>query len=94
MDRIVCSSSFAGAECSGPVKAGSPSRKMSWKRSRVRVSKECKREVARNPGDHRPAGGIWQGLNSQTGAVASAVWVKSPDQSLVFIEIDGRPLGG
>lgn len=28
------------------------------------------------------------------GAVASAVWVKSPDQSLVFIEIDGRPLAG
>ena len=55
---------------------------------------ECKREVARNPSDRRPAGGVWQGLNSQTGAVASAVWVKSPDQSLVFIEIDGRPLSG
>ena len=55
---------------------------------------ECKREVARNPGDDRAAGGVWQGLNSQTGAVASAVWVKSPDQSLVFIEIDGRPLTG
>jgi len=55
---------------------------------------ECKREVARNPIDHRPAGGVWQGLNNQTGAVASAVWVKSPDQSLVFIEIDGQPLAG
>jgi hypothetical protein len=55
---------------------------------------ECKREVARNPGDHRPTGGVWQGLNNQTGVVASAVWVKSPDQSLVFIEIDGRPLAG
>jgi hypothetical protein len=55
---------------------------------------ECKREIARNPGDHRPAGGVWQGLNNQTGAVASAVWVKSPDQSLVFIEIDGQPLAG
>src|SRR5919109_698749 len=55
---------------------------------------ECKREVARSPVDRRPAGGVWQGLNNQTGAVASAVWVQSPDQSLVFIEIDGRPLAG
>ena len=55
---------------------------------------ECKREVARNPTDRRPAGGVWQGLNNQTGAVASAVWVKSPDQSLVFIEIDGQQLAG
>jgi hypothetical protein len=55
---------------------------------------ECKREVARNPVDRRQAGGVWQGLNNETGAVASAVWVKSPEQSLVFIEIDGRPLAG
>jgi len=55
---------------------------------------ECKREVARNPADHRQAGGVWQGLNNQTGAVASAVWVKSPDHSLVFIEIDGYPVAG
>jgi hypothetical protein len=55
---------------------------------------ECKREIARNPSDRRQAGGLWQGLNNQTGAVASAVWVMSPDQSLVFIEIDGRPLSG
>lgn len=55
---------------------------------------ECKREVARSPADHRLAGGVWQGLNNETGAVASAVWVKSADQSLVFIEIDGRPLAG
>ena len=30
---------------------------------------ECKREVARNPADHAQAGGVWQGLNTQTGAV-------------------------
>jgi hypothetical protein len=53
---------------------------------------ECKREVARNPGARRATGGVWQGLNNQTGAVASAVWVESPDQKLIFIEIDGRPL--
>ena len=55
---------------------------------------ECKREVARNPVDRRQAGGLWQGLNNETGAVASAVWVKSPDQALVFIEINGHPLAG
>ena len=55
---------------------------------------ECKREVARNPGDRRQTGGVWQGLNNQTGAVASAVWVTAPDQALVFIEIDGQPLAG
>jgi hypothetical protein len=51
---------------------------------------ECKREVARNPASHAQSGGVWQGLNTQTGAVASAVWVGGGDQSLVFIEIDGR----
>jgi len=29
-------------------------------------------------------------LNAQTGVVASAVWVRGDDRSLVFIEIDGR----
>jgi hypothetical protein len=51
---------------------------------------ECKREVARNPANHVQSGGVWQGLNAQTGAVASAVWVRGDDRSLVFIEIDGR----
>ena len=53
---------------------------------------ECKREVARNPTDHAQTGGVWQGLNSQTGEVASAVWVRSPDQSLVFIQIAGHSI--
>ena len=51
---------------------------------------ECKREVARNPVNHAPSGGVWQGLNAQTGAVASAVWVRGNERSLVFIEIDGE----
>jgi hypothetical protein len=51
---------------------------------------ECKREVARNPASHAATGGVWQGLNAQTGAVASAVWVSGVERSLVFIEIDGR----
>jgi hypothetical protein len=51
---------------------------------------ECKREVARNPLNHAPSSRVWQGLNAQTGAVASAVWVRGGERSLVFIEIDGR----
>jgi hypothetical protein len=51
---------------------------------------ECKREVARTPGHRSPSGGVWQGLNTETGAVASAVWVRGGDHALVFIEIDGR----
>jgi len=53
---------------------------------------ECKREVARNPANRAQSGGVWQGLNAQTGVVASAVWVRGGDRSLVFIEIDGRPV--
>ena len=48
------------------------------------------REGARNPVNHAPSGGVWQGLNAQTGAVASAVWVRGNERSLVFIEIDGE----
>ena len=52
---------------------------------------ECKREVTRNPASRAASGGVWQGLNAQTGAVASAVWVRGgTDRPLVFIEIDGR----
>jgi hypothetical protein len=53
---------------------------------------ECKREETRNP--HREAtGGVWQGLNNRTGAVASAVWVRTESQQLlVFIDIDGERL--
>jgi hypothetical protein len=51
---------------------------------------ECKHEVARDPSSRVQSGGVWQGLNAETGAVASAVWVRGGEQSLVFIEIDGR----
>jgi hypothetical protein len=53
---------------------------------------ECKREETRNL--HREStGGVWQGLNNRTGAVASAVWVRTESrQPMVFIDIDGEPL--
>ncbi len=33
---------------------------------------ECKRELTTSRRDSRPAGGVWQGLNTRTGSVASA----------------------
>jgi hypothetical protein len=53
---------------------------------------ECKHEETRDP--HRHArGGVWQGVNPSTGAVASAVWIVSDARPhLVFIDIDGEPV--
>lgn len=57
---------------------------------------ECKHEVTTSRRDRRPAGGVWQGLNTRTGSVASAVWVNraAPSQTVVFITIDGEPVKG
>ncbi len=53
---------------------------------------ECKRATTTSRRDLRPAGGVWQGVNHVTGAVASAIWVTRATQSeaLMFIEIDGE----
>jgi hypothetical protein len=57
---------------------------------------ECKREVTTSRRDSRPAGGVWQGINTRTGAVASAIWVNRLrwPQAMVFITIAGEPLRG
>lgn len=56
---------------------------------------EYKCEEAKSRRDREPAGGMWQGINTQTGAVASAIWAKpTGDEAIVFIDIDGRPLRG
>jgi hypothetical protein len=54
---------------------------------------EYKREETRSRRDRPATGGVWQGLNSQTGAVASAIWVRRSAASdpMVFIDIDGEP---
>jgi hypothetical protein len=54
---------------------------------------EYKREEARGRRDRRPSGGVWQGIDTLTGSVASAVWVNQPDvaDAIVFIDIDGVP---
>ena len=55
---------------------------------------EYKREEARSRRDRLPTGGMWQGINTATGAVASAVWVHRPGapSPIVYIDIDGEPL--
>ncbi len=57
---------------------------------------EYQREIARCGHDRAPAGGVWQGLNSKTGAVASAIWVRA-DTRAGFPRVPGRQrrdLGG
>jgi hypothetical protein len=57
---------------------------------------ECKRETTSNRRDSHPAGGVWQGVDTRTGSVASAVWVDRAawPHVLVFVEVDWEPLTG
>jgi len=57
---------------------------------------ECKRAMTTSRRDGRPAGGVWQGINPGTGAVASAIWVNrlAWPQATIFITVDGEPLEG
>jgi hypothetical protein len=53
---------------------------------------ECKRELTTSRSDSRPAGGVWQGVDTRTATVASAIWVNRPDwqHAIVFIDIEGE----
>ncbi len=55
---------------------------------------EFKADAARSGRDREPAGGIWQGLDARTGAVASAIWVRGHDdeRAVVFVDVDGTPV--
>jgi hypothetical protein len=57
---------------------------------------ECKREMTTSRRDSQPAGGLWQGVDTRTGSVASAIWVNRPawQQAIVFIEVDGESFTG
>jgi len=57
---------------------------------------ECKRETTTSRRDRHPAGGVWQGVDTRTGSVASAVWVNHAawPRAVVFIEVDGESLTG
>ena len=58
--------------------------------------REYRREIANGTRDRAASGGMWQGLDPRTGNVATVIWVSHarPQESHVFIEIDGRPLEG
>jgi hypothetical protein len=55
---------------------------------------EFKADAARSARDRTPTGGIWQGLDARTGAVASAIWVRGEDvdRAVVFVDVDGRTI--
>jgi hypothetical protein len=57
---------------------------------------EYRREIAKGGRAGAASGGMWQGLDSRTGSVATVIWARqaSPEESHVFIEIDGRPVEG
>ena len=52
---------------------------------------EFKADAARSRRDRNPAGGMWQGLDARTGAVASAIWIRNGDndRAVVFVDVDG-----
>ena len=53
---------------------------------------EYRREVASDGHGHVPSGGMWQGLDPRTGAVATVIWIAhvSPAHACVFIEVEGE----
>src|SRR5215831_12660528 len=55
---------------------------------------EFKADAARSRSGGAPTGGIWQGLDTRTGAVASAIWVRGEDggRAVVFVDVDGTPI--
>jgi hypothetical protein len=57
---------------------------------------EYKSEVMRSGRGRRATGGVWQGLNNQTGSVASAIWVLRSTEAapIIFIDFDGEPFRG
>jgi hypothetical protein len=57
---------------------------------------EYRREIAKGGRDATASGGMWQGLDPRTGSVATVIWKThaSPQETRVFIEIDGRPVEG
>jgi len=53
---------------------------------------ECKRATTTSRRDLRPTGGVWQGVNRNTGSVASMIWTDRPSrgQTIAFITIDAE----
>jgi hypothetical protein len=65
----------------------------SWTHCRVTASRSASGKTTSRR-DSGPAGGVWQGINKPTGAMASAIWVNRllGPQALVFLTMDGESL--
>src|SRR2546426_11953873 len=55
---------------------------------------EYKREIAKDNRSHATSGGMWQGLDPQSGVRGTVIWRATPPEGHVFVEIDGPPLEG
>jgi len=57
---------------------------------------QYRREIASVGRERAASGGMWQGLDRRSGAVATVIWkaLGPSSPSHVFIEIDGRPVEG
>jgi len=55
---------------------------------------EYKHEVVRGGRNRTPTAGLWQGMNNETGAVGSAVWIRQAhaERAIIFVDIDGERL--
>ena len=58
--------------------------------------REYRREIANHARNQTRAGGMGQGLDPETGTVATVIWVNHavPSESHVFIEVEGHPIEG
>src|SRR2546428_10418718 len=55
---------------------------------------EYKREIAKDNRSHATSGGMWQGLDPQSGGAAAVVWHATPPEAPGFVELGGPPLAG
>src|SRR5256885_10533917 len=55
---------------------------------------EYKREIAKDNRSHATSGGMWQGLDPQSGVEATVNWHATPPEAHLFVEIHGPPFEG
>src|SRR2546428_13857318 len=55
---------------------------------------EYKREIAKDNRSHATSGGMWQGLDPQSGGGATVIWHATPPGGPVFVEVVGRAVQG
>src|SRR5437762_14219881 len=55
---------------------------------------ECNRQTTTSRREWQPPGGVWQGVDTRTGSVASATWVNRPPWHQAIIAGGGGGAGG